>query len=102
MYSARDERDHAEWIQLVESVTADLELGTEVRSVAVDLFLSDVPDADRSKRAALAASVYAATLIAGDGRSQTAVADAADVSRITVQNRWRERLETAGLEPPSW
>ncbi|GAB3685540.1 hypothetical protein GCM10028857_16220 [Salinarchaeum chitinilyticum] len=102
MYSAKDRRDNAAWLDAIETAAADLDLDDEARSVAVDLFLSDVPDADRSKPAAVAASLYAATLIAGDGRTQTSVADAVGVSRITVQQRWRERLEDAGMEPPSW
>ena len=102
MYSAKDRRDNAEWIEAIEAAAATLELDDESRSVAVDLFLSDVPDAERSKPAAVAASVYAATLIAGDGRTQTDVADAVGVSRISVQQRWRQRLESAGLEPPAW
>ena len=102
MYSAKDRRDNAQWIEAIEAAAATLELDDESRSVAVDLFLSDVPDAERSRPAAVAASVYAATLIAGDGRTQTDVADAVGVSRISVQQRWRERLESAGLEPPAW
>jgi len=102
VYSAKDRRDNAEWIEAIEAAAATLELDDESRSVAVDLFLSDVPDAERSKPAAVAASVYAATLIAGDGRTQTDVADAVGVSRISVQQRWRQRLESAGLEPPAW
>ena len=102
MYSAKDRRDNAEWIEVIEAAVAELDLDDETRSVAVDLFLSDVPEADRSKPAAIAASVYAATLIAGDGRTQTAVAEAVGVSRISVQQRWQERLEQAGMEPPSW
>jgi len=102
VYSAKDRRDNAEWIEVIEAAVAELDLDDETRSVAVDLFLSDVPEADRSKPAAIAASVYAATLIAGDGRTQTAVAEAVGVSRISVQQRWQERLEQAGMEPPSW
>lgn len=102
MHSAKDRRDNAEWLEAIESAAAALELDDETRSIAVDLFLAEVPDADRSKPAAVAASLYAATLIAGEGRTQTGVADAVGVSRITVQQRWRERLEGAGMEPPSW
>ncbi|WP_248514981.1 transcription initiation factor IIB family protein [Salinarchaeum laminariae] len=102
MHSAKDRRDNEAWLEAIETAAAELGLDDEVRSVAVDLFLSDVPDADRSKPAALAASLYAATLIAGDGRTQTSVADAVGVSRISVQQRWQERLEAAGMEPPSW
>jgi transcription initiation factor TFIIIB Brf1 subunit/transcription initiation factor TFIIB len=68
----------------------------------VDLFLSHVPDADRSKPAVAAASLYAGALVAGEERSQSAVADAMDVTRLSVQTRWKDLLRDAGFEPPSW
>ncbi len=102
MYSARERVEHDDWLTELEQVADRLELSSEARSCAVDLFLADVPDADRSKRAALAASVYAGALVAGDGRTQGEVADAADVSRLSIQQRWKDLLEIAGLEPPRW
>ena len=102
MHSARDRIEYEPWLEELETVADRLELSAEARSCATDLFLVDVPDADRSKRAVLAASLYAGSLVAGDGRTQRAVADAADVSRLSIQSRWKELLEAAGLEPPSW
>ncbi|RKD97889.1 cyclin family protein [Halopiger aswanensis] len=102
MHSARDRIEYEPWLEELEQVAERLELSTEARSCAVDLFLADVPDDDRSKRAMLAASIYAGSLVAGDGRTQGAVADAADVSRLSIQQHWKDRLETAGLEPPGW
>ncbi|GGL23609.1 cyclin [Halarchaeum grantii] len=102
MYRAGDAREEEEWLGELERVSDRLDLDAEARSTARDLFLSTRPDEDRSKRAALAASLYAASLVAGDQRSQTAVADAADVSRLTIQGRWKDLLEEAGLDPPGW
>jgi transcription initiation factor TFIIIB Brf1 subunit/transcription initiation factor TFIIB len=102
MYRAGDELDHQRWMEELEVLADDLGLEAEARSTAKDLFLSAVPDEERSKPAALAASVYAGALIAGDQRTQTTVADAADVSRLVIQDRWKEILEDAGFEPPSW
>lgn len=102
MHSARDRIEYEQWLEELECVAERLELSTDARSCAVDLFLADVPEEDRSKRAVLAASVYAGSLVAGDGRTQGAVADAADVSRLSIQSRWKELLEAAGLEPPQW
>lgn len=102
MHSARDRLEYDGWLEELGRVADRLELSAEARSNAVDLFLADVPDTDRSKRAVLAASVYAGSLIAGDGRTQSAVAEAADVSRLSIQNRWKTLLEDAGLEPPRW
>lgn len=102
MYRARDQVANERWLVELERSAQRLDLGTEARERATDLFLSTVPPEDRSKRAVLAASLYAGALIAGDRRSQGAVAEAADVSRLTVQKRWKPLLEEAGLEPPTW
>ncbi|AHG04217.1 cyclin [Halobacterium sp. DL1] len=102
MYRAGDEVDQQAWLDELEAVADALDIDAEARATAKDLFLSAVPNEERSKPAAVAASVYAGALIAGDQRSQTAVAEAADVSRLVIQQRWKEILEDAGFEPPSW
>lgn len=102
MYRARDQVEQAVWLEDLEAAADELELSADARSVAVDLFLSAVPDADRSKPAMLAASLYAGSLIAGEEHSQVAIADAVGVSRLVVQSRWKSLLETAGFEPPGW
>ncbi|PSP75264.1 cyclin [Halobacteriales archaeon QS_3_64_16] len=102
MYRARDQVANERWLADLETAADALDLSAEARERASDLFLSTVPAEDRSKRAVLAASLYAGALIAGDRRSQNAVADAAGVSRLTVQKRWKPLLEEAGLEPPTW
>ncbi len=103
MHSARDRVEHEEWLAELDRVADRLELSSETRSVATELFLSEMPvDSERSIRPTLAASVYAGGLVAGEERPQTRVADAADVSRISVQSRWKGLLEDAGLQPPSW
>jgi len=102
MYPRGDEVDQQAWLDELEAVADALDIDAEARATAKDLFLSAVPNEERSKPAAVAASVYAGALIAGDQRSQTAVAEAADVSRLVIQQRWKEILEDAGFEPPSW
>ncbi|MES3517143.1 MAG: transcription initiation factor IIB family protein [Natronomonas sp.] len=102
MYRASDPVENEEWLAEIDDAAERLGLGEAARSRATDLFLSSVPQTDRSKPATVAASVYAGTLIAGEQRSQAAVADAVGVSRLTVQKRWKAILEEAGLEPPRW
>ena len=102
MYRGRDRVDNEEWIESLHAVADRMDLGSEARSTATDLFLTSIQSADASKRTVMAASLYAGSLIAGDQRSQGAVADAADVSRLSVQFRWKDVLERAGLQPPSW
>jgi transcription initiation factor TFIIIB Brf1 subunit/transcription initiation factor TFIIB len=102
MYRARDRVDNEEWLSRIERAADSLDLGSEARSYAEDLFLSRVPEKDRSKPAVAAASLYAGGLLAGEERSQTAVAEAMDVARLSIQTRWKDVLRDAGFRPPSW
>lgn len=102
MHSARDRLEYDDWLEELDQVADRLELTSDARSCAVDLFLADVPDEDRSKQPVLAASIYAGSLVAGDGRTQGDVAEAAGVSRLSIQSRWKDILADAGLEPPQW
>jgi len=102
VYSARDRVENEAWIEELGATADRLDLGSDARSVAEELFLTSVPESERSKRPAMAASVYAGALIAGEERSQTDVAEAADVSRLSIQQRWKDLLRSAGFEPPSW
>lgn len=102
MYRASDEREHEEWLDALEEAADRLGLGTEARSRGADVFLSTVSEEGRSKRATLAASLYVGALVAGDQRSQRSVADATGVSRLTVQQHWKELIDAAGLDPPGW
>ena len=102
MYRASDERENATWLAELETAADRLELDSEARSRARDVFLSTVPESDRSKQTTLAASLYVGALVAGEQRSQSAVADAVGVSRLSVQQHWKDHLEAAGLEPPGW
>lgn len=102
MYRASDELDNAEWLAALETAADRLELKSETRTHARDVFLSTVPESERSKRAKLAASIYVGALIAGEQRSQQTVADAVGVSRLSVQQHWKEQLEATGLDAPDW
>ncbi|NHN59065.1 transcription initiation factor IIB family protein [Halorussus rarus] len=109
MYRARDHVENQRWLAQIERAADRLGLDAAARSRATDLFLSTVSEWDApderdadSRRAVVAASLYAGSLIEGDQRSQSEVADAVGVARLTVQQRWKELLEAAGLEPPSW
>lgn len=102
MYRASDRVDNEEWVARLQRAADGLDLGSEARSNATDLFLTNAPEDDRSKAATAAASLYAGALIAGEERSQTAVAESMDVTRLSVQSRWKEMLADAGFEPPRW
>lgn len=102
VHRASDRVEQADWLDELREAADELDLSEAARSRAVDLFLSGVPDADRSKPAVVAASLYAGSLLAGEERSQAAVADAVGVSRLSVSHRWKGLLDEAGFEPPSW
>jgi len=102
MYRARDRIEHREWLDRLDEAGAELDLSQSVRSTATDLFLSHIPDEERSKPAVAAASLYAAALIDGEQRSQPTVADCFDVSRLCIQSRWKAMLEDAGFRAPEW
>lgn len=102
MYSARDRVEQEEWLARIQAAADSLGLGSESRTTAEDLFLSNVPETDRSKPAVAAAALYAASLVAGEERSQTNVAEAMGVTRLSVQQKWKPLLEEAGFRPPTW
>lgn len=102
MYRASDELEHEQWLTQLQQAAESLDLSAEARSNATDLFLSGVPEADRSKPAMAAAALYAGALIAGDERTQTAIAEAMDVTRLSVQQHWKDVLSDAGFRPPTW
>ncbi len=102
MYRARDRVDEEEWLAELDAAAEELGVSEAAHTTARDLYLSAVPEQERSKPPALAASLYAGALVAGDQRSQSAVAEAMGVSRVAVQQRWKDLLRGAGLEAPSW
>jgi len=102
VHRASDEVAQRPWLDALEGAADDLDLEARTAARAADLYLADVPEADRSKPARVAASLYAASLIDGAERPQTAVADAVGVSRLVIQSRWKDVLRGAGFEPPEW
>ncbi|SNR40859.1 cyclin [Halorubrum vacuolatum] len=102
MYRASDRVENAAWIDRIEAACRTLDLDDEACATAIDLFLSEAPELERSKPATAAASLYAAALIRGQERSQAAVAEAMDVSRLAVQSGWKPIMEAAGFSPPTW
>jgi transcription initiation factor TFIIIB Brf1 subunit/transcription initiation factor TFIIB len=102
VYRASDERANADWLESLDEAADRLDVGSEARSRAADAFLSTVPEGERSKPARLAAALYVGTLAAGEERPQGEVADAVGVSRLSVQQHWKEMLPAVGLEPPGW
>ncbi|UWG50895.1 Cyclin domain containing protein, TFIIB-like protein [Halalkaliarchaeum sp. AArc-CO] len=101
-HRASDRVENEPWLAELDRAADDLDVGPDARSTAVDLFLSHLPDEERSKPAVAAAALYTGALVAGEERSQAAVADAMGVARLSIQSRWKELLADAGFEPPTW
>lgn len=102
MYRASDHRAEADAIDALEAAGERLELDEPTVRRARDLYLSNRPDSERSRDAVIATALYVAGRTTGETRSQGAVAEACGVSRLTVQQRWRELLAAAGFETPDW
>lgn len=102
MYRARDRLEHSDWLERLDTAGRQLDLSESVRSTAGELFLTHIPDTERSKPAVAAASLYTAALIAGEERSQPVVAETLDVSRLSIQSRWKDIMADAGFQPPDW
>lgn len=102
MHRASDRLEEEEALSILETRMTSLDLGEDVQSIAMDLYLSELPLDERSKPPALAASCYTAALISGNERSQNDVANAFDVSRLAVQQRWKNILTESGFAAPEW
>ncbi len=102
VHRASDRVEYEAWITRLEDAAAELELSDESITTATDLFLSEIPQDDRTEPTVAAASLYAGALIAGEPRSQASVAEAVGVSRLSVQQRWKPIVEAAGFQPPEW
>ena len=102
MYPARAHLQEQQWVDTLVTAAEQLGVSQPAQSAAIDLFLSQLPTAERSKPPLVAASLYAGCLITGEGRSQGAVAGAVGVSRLSVQQRWKPLMEDAGFDPPDW
>lgn len=102
MKRASERSAHRSELARLADTASALDLPEETISLAQELYLLSTPVGDRSVDATLAVSCYAAALVTGHQRPQTAVAEAFDVSRLSIQSRWRDQLELVGLEPPEW
>ena len=102
MYPANERVIEEEWLDELAAGASELGLEESTIAVASELYLAELPLENRSKQATLAASCYTAALITGNQRSQTTVANAFAVSRLSIQQRWKAQLESVGFDAPSW
>lgn len=102
MYRASDRIAERDALDRLDAIGAALGIEEDTIAVAAELYLMRVPVEDRSRDAVLAACCYTACLLRDEGRTQTEIADAFDVTRHVIQRRWKRLIEEVGLDPPSW
>jgi transcription initiation factor TFIIB len=79
---------------------SDLDCSEEVRAKAIELLDAAAAEgllSGRSPTGSAAAAVYAAGLLCEEKRSQSAVAEVAEITEVTIRNRYREHLQAAGV-----
>ncbi len=82
--------------QYVPRFCSDLDLSEEVQTKANDII--DVTAeagllSGKSPTGYAAAAIYAASLLCNDKRTQNAIADVAQVTEVTIRNRYQEQIE---------
>jgi len=102
VHKAKDHVEQSEWISEIGRVAKELNLSARTKSYAVEIYLSNIPEKDRSKPPAIATWIYVGSVIAGEEWSQQEIAEKMGVARVAIQRRWKETLKTAGFDPPSW
>jgi len=88
-------------IHYVPKFTAALGLSGEVQEKAIELLRKAISKGLISGRGPIgvaAAAVYIASLQCGQRRTQKEVADAANVTEVTIRNRYRELKKELGLK----
>jgi len=87
--------------QYVPRFTSKLDVSAEVQQKAkevIDVSAEAGLLSGKSPTGFAAAAIYAASLLCNDKVTQRKVADAANVTEVTVRSRYQEQLEAMGLE----
>ncbi|MEF8881694.1 MAG: transcription initiation factor IIB [Halapricum sp.] len=83
---------------------SDLDLSEEVERTARRLIEAAREDGILSGKSPVglaAAAIYAAALLTNDHVTQSDVSDVADISEVTIRNRYKELLESSGTQAAS-
>ena len=91
----------ADPLDFIERILDGLDVGDETRYRARELLRESSGTAvfnGKSPIGLAAAAIYAAGQLTGDAPTQDAIAEAADVSTVTIRNRYTELLDAAGAE----
>ena len=80
---------------------SELKLSGDVQSKAIEI-LKDAADKEltsgRGPTGVSAASIYIASILCGERRTQREVADVAGVTEVTIRNRYKELAERLDID----
>lgn len=86
--------------QYIPRFASELDLRDETQHKAAKIVEETTADglhAGKSPTGFAAAAVYLASLICADQRTQREIADVADVTVVTIRNRYKEQMEAIGM-----
>jgi transcription initiation factor TFIIB len=78
-----------------------LDLGEEVQSKAKEVIEASAAEgflSGKSPTGYAAAAIYAASLLCNEKKTQREVADVAQVTEVTIRNRYQEQIEAVGIQ----
>jgi transcription initiation factor TFIIB len=78
-----------------------LDLSEEVQSKAIDVIEASAEQgllSGKSPTGYAAAAIYAASLLCNEKKTQREVADVAQVTEVTIRNRYQEQIEAMGIQ----
>jgi len=90
--------------QYVPRFCSELDVSEEVRAQATEIIETTADQgllSGKSPTGYAAAAIYAASLLCNEKRTQGTVADVAQVTEVTIRNRYQEQLEVMGLPESS-
>lgn len=86
--------------QYVPRFCSELEVSTTIQQKAneiIDTTTEQGLSSGKSPTGYAAAAIYAASLLCDEQKTQTEVADVAQVTEVTIRNRYKEQLEAFGV-----
>ncbi|RKD88572.1 transcription initiation factor IIB [Halopiger aswanensis] len=86
--------------QYVPRFSSKLDLPQEVEAKAIEIIeeTADPLLSGRGPSGFAAAAIYAAALLCNEKRTQKEVADVAQVTEVTIRNRYQEQIERLGIQ----
>ena len=86
--------------QYVPRFCSELELSEEVKAKAEEIIETTAEQgllSGKSPTGYAAAAIYAASLLCNEKKTQREVAEVAQVTEVTIRNRYQEQIEAMGL-----